>query len=337
MDRMMDMRALVEIVNSGTFTAAAKRLGVSPAVITNHINSLEERLGVQLLSRTTRKVNLTDAGRTFYERSAQILADVDEAEGIVSALQVTPRGTLRLNTSVALARLVAPLITEYVKLYPEVSFDLVMTDRMGDLVDGGFDLALRAEPLPDSSLVARRIGLGRSVLCASPAYLKEHGVPRGPADLEAHNCLVSLTSSADGGWHFTGVDGAHEITATGNLRTNSNEALRMAALSGHGIALLPAVIVADDLRAGNLIALLPEYQTTEAVIQAIYPSSRLLPAKTRTFIDFLVTRLRQDRDWVAYPLHVVGKTPSPAPAGLAHVLTASPRSARVQAPRAVGS
>jgi DNA-binding transcriptional LysR family regulator len=306
MDHMMNMRALVEIVNSGTFTGAAKRLGVSPAVITNHINSLEERLGIQLLSRTTRKVNLTDAGRTFYQRCAQILVDVEEAESIVSALQVTPRGTLRLNTSVALARLVAPLITEYVKLYPEVAFDLVMTDRMGDLVNEGFDLALRAEPLPDSSLVARRIGLGRSVLCASPAYLAEHGVPGKPADLDRHNCLLSLASSPDRGWHFTGVDGEHEITATGNFRTNSNEALRMAALRGHGVTLLPAMIIADDLRAGNLIALLPEFQTTEAVIQAIYPSSRLLPAKTRTFIDFLAGRLRQDRDWVASPLHVVG-------------------------------
>jgi len=306
MDRMMDMRALAEIVNSGTFTGAAKRLEVSPAAVTNHINSLEQRLGIQLLSRTTRKVSLTDAGRTFYERCAQILAEVDEAESIVSALQVTPRGTLRLNTSVALARLVAPLITEYVKLYPDVAFELVMTDHMGDLVDEGFDLALRAEPLPDSSLVARRIGLGRSVLCASPAYLADHGVPSRPADLDQHNCLLSLTSFPDRGWHFTGVDGEHEITATGNFRTNSNEALRMAALAGHGIALLPAVIIADDLRAGNLMQLLPEFRTTEAVIQAVYPSSRLLPAKTRTFIDFLVSRLPHDRDWVPYHLRVVG-------------------------------
>ncbi|MGP0090985.1 MAG: LysR substrate-binding domain-containing protein [Xanthobacteraceae bacterium] len=307
MDHLMNMRALVEIVNSGSFTGAAKRLKVSPGAITGHINSLEARLGVQLLSRTTRKVNLTDAGRTFYERSAQILAEVEEAESTVSALQVTPRGTLRLNTSVALARLVAPLITEYVKLYPDVAFDLVMTDRMGDLVDEGFDLALRAEPLPDSSLVVRRIGLGRSVLCASPAYLAEQGVPSTPADLDRHNCLLPLTSSPDRGWRFIGADGEHEIRASGNFRTNSVEALRMAALSGQGIAQLPAVIIADDLRAGNLVQLLPEYRTSEAVIQAIYPSSRLLPAKTRTFIDFLVSRLRQDHAWVAHPLAVVGK------------------------------
>jgi DNA-binding transcriptional LysR family regulator len=182
-----------------------------------------------------------------------------------------------------------------------------MTDRMGDLVDQGFDLALRAEPLPDSSLVARRIGLGRSVLCASPAYLAEHGVPGRPADLDRHNCLLPLDSFPDRGWRFTGADGEHEITVAGNLRTNSIEAMRMAALSGHGVALLPAMIIADDLRVGNLIQLLPEFSTTEAVIQAVYPSNRLLPAKTRTFIDFLVGRLRQDRDWVSYPLAVVAK------------------------------
>jgi DNA-binding transcriptional LysR family regulator len=306
MDRMTAMRALVEIVNSGSFTGAAKRLKVSPAVITNHINSLEERLGVQLLSRTTRKVSLTDAGRTFYERSAHILAEVDEAESNVSALQATPRGILRLNTSVALARLVAPLIAEYVKLYPDVGFDLIMTDHMVDLVDEGFDLALRTESLPDSSLFARRIGLGRSILCASPDYLAAHGIPGAPADLDGHNCLLPLDSSSERGWRFTGADGEHQITASGNFRTNSIEALRMAALAGHGIALLPAVIVADDLRAGNLVHLLPQFRMAETVIQAVYPSSRLLPAKTRTFIDFLVGRLGQDRDRIARPLIVIG-------------------------------
>jgi DNA-binding transcriptional LysR family regulator len=304
MDRMKTMRALVEIVNSGSFTGAAKKLQVSPAVITNHIKSLEQRLGVQLLSRTTRKVMLTDAGRTFYERSAHILAEIDEAESSVSALQGKPRGTLRLNTSVVLARVVAPLIAEYVKVYPDVSFDLIMTDRMGDLVDEGFDLALRAEPLPDSSLRARRIALGRLVLCASADYLAAHGALVKPADLEQHNCLLSLAMSSDGGWRFSGDDGEHEVAATGNFRTNSIEALRMGALSGQGIALLPAMIILDDLRAGRLVQLLPEFRTAERIIQAVYPSSRLLAAKTRTFIDFLVDRLRQSRD----PVSLVGKT-----------------------------
>jgi DNA-binding transcriptional LysR family regulator len=309
------MRALVEVVNSGAFNAAAKRLDMSPAMITNRINSLEERLGIQLLSRTTRRLNLTEAGRTFYERCTQILADVDEAESTASALRAKPRGTLRLNTSVALARLVAPLIAEYVKRYPDVAFDLIMTDRLGDLVKDGFDLALRAGPLPDSSLIARRIGLGRLVLSASPAYLAEHGTPARPADLGGHNCLLSLNSFPDGGWRFIGADGEHAVAATGNFRTNSVEALRRAALSGHGIGLLPAVIIAGDLRAGTLIPLLPEFRTSEAVIQAVYPSSRHLPAKARTFIDFLASRLQADPDWAPSPLTVVGQAgPTRSPA-----------------------
>jgi DNA-binding transcriptional LysR family regulator len=308
MDRLMNMRALVEVVHGGTFTDAAKRLKVSPARITSHIKSLEARLGIQLLSRTTRKVNLTEAGRMYYERCTHILAEVDEAESIVSALQAMPSGTLRVNTSVTLARLVAPLITEYVKLYPHVAFDLVMTDRMADLVDGEFDLALRAGPLPDSSLISRRIGLGRLVLCASPAYIAEHGAPARPANLDRHNCLLSLNSFPDRGWRFSGVDAEEEITATGNFRTNSVEALRTAALSGHGIALLPATIIADDLRMGSLIQLLPEFRTNEAIIQALYPPSRHLSAKARTFIDFLTSRLREDPDWVSHPLAAVGKT-----------------------------
>jgi DNA-binding transcriptional LysR family regulator len=309
MDRMMNMRALVEVVNSGTFTGAAKRLKLSPAMITSHIKSLEQRLGVQLLNRTTRKVNLTEAGRTFYERSTQILAEVEEAESIASALQVTPRGTLRLNTSVTLARLVAPLIAEYAKSYPDVAFDLVMTDRMVDLAEEGFDLALRAGPLPVSRLIARRVGLGRLVLCASPAYLARHKAPRRPADLEAHNCLLSLNSFPDSAWRFIGADGEHKITAAGNFHTNSVEALRVAALSGHGIGLLPAPLIADDLRLGKLIQLLPEFRTNEAIVHAIYPSGRHLSTKARTFIDFLVDSWRKDPDWVAYPLAVVRERP----------------------------
>jgi DNA-binding transcriptional LysR family regulator len=313
MDRLMNMRALVEVVNGGTFAGAAKRLNVSPAQITSHIKSLEARLGIQLLNRTTRKVNLTEAGRTYYERCAHIIAEVDEADSIVSALQATPSGTLRLNTSVALARLVAPLITEYVKIYPHVAFDLVMTDRIADLVDDEFDLALRAGPLADSSLVSRRIGLGRLVLCASPAYVAEHGAPTRPAELERHNCLLSFNSFPGRGWRFAGEDVEEEITATGNFRTNSVEALRMAALSGLGIALLPAVIIADDLRAGSLTQLLPEFRTNEAIIQAVYPPSRHLSAKARTFIDFLASRLREDPDWVSHPLaaaRITGRTQS---------------------------
>ncbi|HZB92295.1 MAG TPA: LysR family transcriptional regulator [Stellaceae bacterium] len=287
----MSLQAFVQVVDSGSFSAAAKRLSVSPAVVTGHVQSLEKRLGVQLLNRTTRKVNLTEIGRAFYERTRRILAEIEEAEGLASAQQSTPRGTLRLNTSVSLARLVTPLITEYVALYPEVAFELVMSDRMVDMVEEGFDLALRSGPLPDSSLMTRRLGIGRLVLCASPAYLARHGRPERPEDLAEHNCLTYINSHIEGRWHLSGPDGEHDVAVRGSLRSNSIEGLRAAALSGLGICLLPMINVTEDLTVGHLQRLLPDYRTTEVVLQAVYPPGRHLPVKVRTFLDFLVERL----------------------------------------------
>lgn len=291
MDRMMSMQAFVQVVDSGSFSGAAKRLGVSPAVVTGHVQALEKRLGVQLLNRTTRKVNLTDVGRGFYDRASRILGEVDEAESMASAQQSTPRGTLRLNISVSLARLVTPLIGDYVALYPEVSFELVMTDRMVDMVEEGFDLALRNGPLPDSTLRRRRLGVGRMVLCAAPAYLARAGKPGRPDDLARHNCLVYINAHLEGRWHFTGLDGEHDVDIGGNLRTNSIEGLRAAVLAGLGVCLLPAVNVAEDLAAGRLVRLLPDYRTAEVVLQAVYPPGRHVSVKVRTFLDFLVERL----------------------------------------------
>jgi DNA-binding transcriptional LysR family regulator len=291
MDRIMSMQAFVQVVDCGSFSGAAKRLNVSPAVVTGHVQSLEKRLGVQLLNRTTRKVNLTEVGRGFYDRASRILGEIEEAEGLASAEQATPRGTLRLNTSVSLARLVTPLIGAYVALYPEVVFEMVMTDHMVDMVDEGFDLALRSGPLPNSSLKTRRLGVGRLALCASPDYLARNGRPERPADLATHNCLIAINSVIEGHWHFIGRDGEHAIEVGGNLRTNSIEGLRAAALSGLGVALLPMVNINEDLKAGHLVRLLPDYQTTEVVVQALYPPGRHLPVKVRTFLDFLVERL----------------------------------------------
>jgi DNA-binding transcriptional LysR family regulator len=175
--------------------------------------------------------------------------------------------------------------------YPEVSFELIMTDRMIDLVEEGFDLALRAGPLPDSTLIARRLGLGRKTLCAAPTYLARRGTPKHPADLAGHNCLTYMNSFLENHWRFTGPDGEHEVEVSGNLRTNSIEGMRAAALSGLGICLMPALTIRPDIAAGRLVRLLPEFRTAEAIIQAVYPSSRHLSLKVRTFLDFLVERL----------------------------------------------
>ena len=291
MDRITSMQAFVQVVDTGSFAGAARRLSVSPAVVTGAVQSLEKRLGVQLLNRTTRKVNLTEVGRGFYERCSRILAEIDEAETLASALQASPRGRLRLNTSVALARLVTPLIGDYVALYPEVLFELIMSDHMVDLVEEGFDLALRTGALPDSSLRLRRLGVGRMVLCAAPRYLARRDAPEHPSDLGHHNCLVYVNSESASRWRFSGPDGEHEIAVSGNLRSNSIEGLRSAVLAGMGASLLPAIIIADDLKSGALVQLLPRYTTNEVVVQAVYPPGRHVSAKVRTFLDFLAERL----------------------------------------------
>lgn len=311
MDRITSMTAFVQVVDHGSFSGAAKRLELSPAMVTSHVQALEKRLGIQLLNRTTRKVSVTEAGRAFYDRCILILAEVEEAETAASELHATPRGRLRVNTSAALARLVAPLIAEYVATYPEVSFDLIMTDRLVDLVEEGFDLALRAGPLPDSTLMTRRLGLGRKILCASPAYIARNGTPKHPADLADHNCLTYMNSFLEHRWHFTGPDGEHEVEVAGNLRTNSIEGMRAAALAGLGICLMPAINTGDDLAAGRLVRLLPDFRTSEAIIQAVYPPSRHISVKVRTFLDLLAGRMKcEDAKPAARPL-ILNANPEP--------------------------
>jgi DNA-binding transcriptional LysR family regulator len=297
MDRLASMRAFVQVVDSGSFAGAARRLAASPAAVTHHVQALEDRLGVQLLSRTTRKLSLTEVGRTFYQHSAQILAQVEEAERSATLLQTTPRGLLRLNTSEGIARVVMPLIAEFTAAHPEMSFDVVLTDRMVDMVEGGFDLALRAGPLPDSSLISRKLALGKLILCAAPDYLARRGAPQRPEDLAGHNCLIYQMLGNE--WRFNGRAGDVAVAVSGNLRSNSLEAVRRAALSGQGIGLLAAVVVAEDLQKGALVRLLPEYDANEVVIQAVYPASRHLSVKTRSFLGFLAQRMNDRAEAIA--------------------------------------
>jgi DNA-binding transcriptional LysR family regulator len=297
MDRLASMQAFVQVVDSGSFAGAAKRLAASPAAVTHHVQALEDRLGVQLLNRTTRRLSLTEVGRTFYQHSAQILAQVEEAERSATLLQTTPRGLLRLNTSEGIARVVMPLIAEFTAAHPEMSFDVVLTDRMVDMVEGGFDLALRAGPLPDSSLISRKLALGKLILCAAPDYLARRGAPQRPEDLAGHNCLIYQMLGNE--WRFNGRAGDVAVAVSGNLRSNSLEAVRRAALSGQGIGLLAAVVVAEDLQKGALVRLLPEYDANEVVIQAVYPASRHLSVKTRSFLGFLAQRMNDRAEAIA--------------------------------------
>jgi DNA-binding transcriptional LysR family regulator len=298
MDRLASMQVFVQVVESGSFAAAARRLDASPATVTHHVQALEDHLGVQLLNRTSRHLNLTEVGRTFYEHSARILAQVEEAERCASELHTTPRGLLRINTTEAFARVLAPLIAEFSANHPDMSFEVVTTDHLVDLVAAGFDLAFRAGPLPDSSLIARRLGVGRLIPCAAPAYLERRGSPQGPQDLVGHNCLIH--AAIEDQWHFTGPEGAITVHVSGNLRSNTWPAIRGGVLAGQGVALLPIVLVAEDVQAGLLTRLLPDHDTGEVAIYAIYPASRHLSVKVRGFVDFSVKRLHEQPVLLGY-------------------------------------
>jgi DNA-binding transcriptional LysR family regulator len=297
MDRMTSMATFVKVVESGGFSAAARALGISPSMVTTHVRALEERLAVRLLNRSTRKVSLTEAGHAYYERCLQILTDVEEAERIAEALQSTPRGTLRLNTSVAIPPFLAPVIAEFASLYPEVSVNLAMTDRMVDLVEEGFDLAVRNMSVPDSSLIARCVATYRFVVCGSPGYLAARGVPREPADLVHHNCLIHSHSAWGNEWHFAGPEGEQSVAVVGNLQANSDNALRLAAVHGQGLALAPSFLLIDEIKSGRLVPVLTEFLQTDHAVNAIYPHRRHLSAKVRSFIDLLTRRFRDDPAW----------------------------------------
>lgn len=299
MDRFESMRIFTKVVESGSFTGAAARLDFSPGMASEHVKALEERLGTRLLQRTTRKLSLTEAGRAYYEHCAKILADLEEAEQAARDLHAAPRGELRVNATPSFGMLrLAPAISDFTARFPEVSVELVLSDRIVDLIDEGFDLAVRVEPLPDSSLIARQIAPVRLVICAAPSYLERHGTPRTPADLVRHNCLTLTGPSHFQQWFLPGIIGdPAEVFPTGNLRSNSGGVLMCAALAGHGVVCLPSYITAEALRSGRLVPLLPEYVTASFTLRAVYPSNRHLSAKVRAFVDFLADRFGKHPGW----------------------------------------
>lgn len=301
MDRLTAMEVFVRVVERGSFIAAAEELRLSRAMVSKHVQDLEERLGVRLLNRTTRRIALTEAGRAYFERCAQILADVEEAEDAAGALQSEPRGTLRLNAPMSFGIIhLAPAIADFSAAHPGVAVDVALNDRVVDLIEEGYDLAVRIGRLADSSLIARRLAPCRLVACASPDYLRAHGEPGHPEDLTRHNCLgYSYWVSRDE-WRFEGPDGPISVCISGNLRANNGDALRVAALHGQGIVLQPTFLVGDDLVSGRLVPLLRQFQLPELGIFAVYPPGRHLAAKVRSFVTFLAARYGEHPAWDAW-------------------------------------
>ena len=293
------MLSFVRVVELGGFSSAARQLGLANSGVTGHVKSLEERLGVRLLNRTTRNVSLTEAGKVYYERCVQILSEIENAEEAAQVLQSKPRGILRLNTSPGIPVVIAPSIAEYNNLYPDVTVRLTATSRMLNLVEERYDLAIWYDAAPVSNLIIRRLAYYRTVICASPEYLAKHGRPKHPSELTRHNNVIfyDATQGNEGKeWTFTGRDGDFQVRFSGTLETNSPIAFRAAALNGQGFIIVPRPLVIDDLKAGTLVAVLNDFLPKQLSVDVLYPHREHLPAKVRTFIDVLVKNFRQT-DW----------------------------------------
>ena len=288
MDRLTSLTAFVRVVDAGGFSAAGRKLNMSTTMVSNHIQALEERLGARLLNRTTRKVSLTEVGRAYYERSVRILADIEQADDIAGALQSTPRGTLRVHTQTHIVQFLSPVVAEFLASYPDVKIDLAIGERNIDMIEDNFDVAVRMIPPPDSSLIVRSLATWRHVLCCSHSYIERHGKPEHLADLAGRNCIQHVNYPFGDEWHFVDRKGeAVSVKISGNLISNSGETLRRAALAGVGIFLGAGFIIRDDLDAGDLVRLLPDFRPVEFSMNAVYPHRHHLSAKVRTFIDLL--------------------------------------------------
>ncbi len=298
MENLSAMIVFARVVEAKSFSTAARQLGMSKSTVSKHVSRLEDRLGARLLNRTTRRLSPTEVGLAFYERCARIAIEVEEAEAAAMRLQSSPRGTLKVNAPMSFAMLhIAPAIPKFVARHHELSVDMTMNDRVVDLIDEGFDLAVRIGDLPDSSLIARRLAPNRRVVCAAPAYLARHGTPRAPAELGAHNCLGYTLGTSPNEWHFLGPGGEHSVRVSGNFQANNGDALRLAAREGLGLVTLPTFIAGDDLRSGALRAVLADYALPEGAVYAVYPHNRHLSAKVRAFVDFLVERFGPRPYW----------------------------------------
>lgn len=291
-DRLAGFAVFAAVVEAGSFTRAAAALGMTPSAVSKAVGRLEARLGARLLNRTTRRLGLTEAGQSFHDRCLRILAEAEEAERAVSALQRAPHGTLRVNAPVIFGmEYLAGVLPDFMARYPEVTVELSLNDRYVDLVEEGYDVAVRIGRLAPSSLMARKLCDSRHVVCAAPAYWARHGRPAHPAELARHPCLLYSYLSTGDEWRFDGPDGPVGIRVSGPLRSNNGEVLRTAAVAGRGVALLPLFSCWRDLETGRLEPALTQYVSPPGGIYAVWPHDRRPLAKVRAFVDFLVAGL----------------------------------------------
>jgi len=291
MDKLTSLRAFVKVVETASFSEAGRRLRISRSAVSKYVAELEHDLGVQLLSRTTRRVTPTENGQTYYERAMAILADLDAADQAVTQSQAKPRGLLRVNAPMSFGTMqLGPAIAEFMKLYPDLQIQLALSDEHVDPVQDGLDVTLRIAELESSSLIARKLMPIDRIVCASPEYLQKHGTPKHPSDLRNHACLTYGYLSTGNQWKLTGKDGDHWVNPRWTLCANNAEVLRDAAMAGRGVAVVPMFIAEAALKSGELQNILADYKTPPLTLYAIYPPTRHLATKVRLFIDYLVKR-----------------------------------------------
>jgi DNA-binding transcriptional LysR family regulator len=294
---MLDLQQLssfLAVVRAGSFVGAAQATGLSKAAVSRHVAELEERLGVRLLHRTTRRLSLTDEGQRFHARAGELAAALEELEAETASHGGEASGLLRINAPLTFGNLhLAPLWPRFTAAHPKVTLDITLNDRVVDLVEEGYDLAVRITNLANSQLVSRRLATTRIVLCASPGYLAAHGTPTHPRELAAHPVLAYSYWTGGDDWRFHGPEGEVAVRVNPTIRTNSGDTCRIAALEDQGIVLQPDFLVGPDLRQGRLVELMPEYRSLELGIHAVYATRKHLPMKTRRLVDFLVAAFRQ--------------------------------------------
>jgi len=288
MDRFLEMQTFNAVVEAGSFVKAANALDISNAAVSRYVVDMETRLGVRLLHRTTRRLSLTEEGQVFYARSKELLAELQEAEDEITARSDAASGLLRVNAPFTFGILhLAPLWGAFKALHPKVSLDITLADRLVDLVEEGYDVAIRIAMLENSSLVSKRLATTRIVVCASPQYLAQHGTPQHPSELTDHAIISYSYLSTKDEWKFTGPQGPVSVKTNPCIHTNSGDTCRAAALAHQGVILQPTFLVGQDLKDGTLVELMPEYRSIELGIYAVYPTRKHVSAKVRALIDFL--------------------------------------------------
>lgn len=298
MDRLRSITSFIAVVESGSFVAAAQRMHSSKAAVSRYIQELETYLDVRLLQRSTRRISLTEAGRDYYQRTKQIMAYLDDADSSVGANNARLVGNIRINAALTFGtRYLAPLWAEFMARHPAITLDVELNDRQVDLLEEGFDLAIRIGNLADSSLVSRRLANSHAVLCASPAYLEKHGIPAKPEDLTHHQVIAYSYLPTGDIWHFHSADGSERaISVKAKMHTNNGDTIRAVVLAGHGIALQPIFQVGPDIKEGKLVTFLSEWSGPTFGIHAVYPSRKHLSLKVKTLIDYLAEKLA-GTDW----------------------------------------